>query len=204
MYCTLHQLTKNLNRICNSDFFRFLLNPKLFNTAESSMNPQQFRRFARGICDHSKSRKLCGRVLNGFACRMTSSEACSFISDIVSYDFFLDLPGSMKSFYREMPEIGEQVESFLSTTRTMDREGNIVDSDEDEAGNLRYFFTFYFFLFLLYYCIFFFMYLLFLFFSYRFLFNYLSFVFFFYSCDIAFQYYFSKNSVNQLHYIFKW
>lgn len=101
------------------------------------MNPQQFRRFARGICDHSKSKKLCGRVLNGFACRMTSQEACSFISDIVSYDFFLDLPGSMKSFYREMPEIGGDVESFLSATRTMDREGNIVDSDEDETGNLR-------------------------------------------------------------------
>jgi hypothetical protein len=168
------------------------------------MNPQQFRRFARGICDHSKSRKLCGRVLNGFACRMTSSEACSFISDIVSYDFFLDLPGSMKSFYREMPEIGEQVESFLSTTRTMDREGNIVDSDEDEAGNLRYFYNFYFFLFFLYYYIFFFFVPLISLFSYRFLFNYLSFVFFFIHAISLFNTILVKSSVNQLHYIFKW
>ena len=101
------------------------------------MDPQQFRRFVRVICDHSQTKKICGRVLNAFACRMTSSEASSFVSDIVSYDFFLDLLGNMKVFYKQMPEIGEQVKSFLSSTRNMDEDGNLVDSDVDEGGNLR-------------------------------------------------------------------
>ena len=36
---------------------------------------------------------------------MTSSEAASFVCDIVCYDFFMDLSGNMKKFYKEMPEI---------------------------------------------------------------------------------------------------
>ena len=102
------------------------------------MDPQQFRRFVRVICDHSQTKKVCGKILNAFACRMTSSEACSFISEIVSYDFFLDLNGDMKGFYKQMPEIGENVKNFLSSTRNTDEEGNLVDSDVDEGGNLRY------------------------------------------------------------------
>lgn len=101
------------------------------------MDPQQFRRFVRVICDHSQTKKVCGRILNVFACRMTSSEASSFISEIVSYDFFLDLSGDMKGFYKQMPEIGEHVKNFLTSTRNTDLEGNLVDSDVDEGGNLR-------------------------------------------------------------------
>lgn len=101
------------------------------------MNAIQFRRFARVLCDHAGSKSVCGRILNAFACRMTSSEAASFICDIVSYDFFMDLSGSIKKFYKEMPEIADEVRSLLSSTMDMDGEGNLIDSDEDERGNLR-------------------------------------------------------------------
>lgn len=101
------------------------------------MNVLQFRRFARVLCDHSKTKMLCGRVLNLFACRMSASEACSFICDIVSYDFFMDLTGDMEKFYKEMPDVADDVQSLLSSTRDMDSDGNLIDSDEDESGNLR-------------------------------------------------------------------
>lgn len=101
------------------------------------MNVLQFRRFARILCDHAQTKKLCGRVLNTFACRMSASEACSFICDVVSYDFFMDLSGDMKQFYKEMPEIADEIESLLASTRNMDEDGNFIDSDEDERGNLR-------------------------------------------------------------------
>lgn len=101
------------------------------------MNVQQFRRFARVICDHSRSKATCGRVLNIFASRMSSSEACSFICDIVSYDFFMDLTGKIKKFYAQLPEIKDDLKSMITSSRNVDSKGNLVDSDEDESGNLR-------------------------------------------------------------------
>ena len=109
---------------------------QLFNTAECSMNGLQLRRFCRVLCDNTRSKKLCGRILNVFASRMLSSEATSFICETVSFDFFLDLSGSMRGFYKEIPEIRDSVEAFLKVNRHMDKEGELVDSDVDEDGNL--------------------------------------------------------------------
>ena len=67
---------------------------------------------------------------------MLSSEATSFICETVSFDFFLDLSGSMRGFYKEIPEIRDSVEAFLTANRNMDGEGELIDSDVDEDGNL--------------------------------------------------------------------
>jgi hypothetical protein len=101
------------------------------------MDINQFRRFARVICDHSETKRLCGKALNKFASHMGASEAASFVCEIVAYDFFLDLSGPMSRFYKQMPEIRDEVEQRLNATRNMDGKGNLMDSDEDEHGNLR-------------------------------------------------------------------
>lgn len=120
--------------VSNSLFVQYL---QLFDVADNFMNAQQFNRFTHVICDHSKTKRSCGKVLNIFTGRMTESEAVSFICDIVEFDFFMDLSGSMKGFYKNLIEVGEGVELMLKATKSMDDKGNIVDSDADDEGNLR-------------------------------------------------------------------
>eukprot|EP00596_Hydrurales_sp_CCMP1899_P005562 CAMPEP_0119049646 /NCGR_PEP_ID=MMETSP1177-20130426/65715_1 /TAXON_ID=2985 /ORGANISM="Ochromonas sp, Strain CCMP1899" /LENGTH=418 /DNA_ID=CAMNT_0007027139 /DNA_START=83 /DNA_END=1336 /DNA_ORIENTATION=- len=109
----------------------------MFDVAQQYMNGQQFARFTHVICDQSKTKSLCGKVLNVFTRQMTASEATAFICDIVEFDFFMDLSGKMKGFYKKLVEVGEEVKLMLQATKTMDEKGNIVESDADDQGDLR-------------------------------------------------------------------
>jgi hypothetical protein len=105
------------------------------------MSSQQYRRFAATVCEHSGDKQSCGRILDALSQNMDTSAASYFICDVIRYDFFLDLSGSMKSFYAQLKkrDVRSAVENLLSTSRTMDKEGNIMDSDSeaDEHGNLK-------------------------------------------------------------------
>lgn len=46
----------------------------------------------------------------------------------MSYDFFMDLKGKLQAFLAALPDgLAERVEQLLKDTRTMDRDGNLVD-----------------------------------------------------------------------------
>jgi hypothetical protein len=105
------------------------------------MSTQQYRRFAATVCEHCPDKQSCGRILDILSQHMDTSAASYYICDVIRYDFFLDLSGNMKSFYAQLKrrEVKSSVENLLSTSRTMDKEGNLMDSDSeaDEQGNLK-------------------------------------------------------------------
>jgi hypothetical protein len=109
----------------------------LFEIANTSMDTQQQKRFAFKICDHSETKHVCGKILNTFASQFQTAEAAGFVCDVIGYDFFLDLKGSMKGFLAAMPAIADRVQMLVADTRSLDERGNIVDSDADEKGNLK-------------------------------------------------------------------
>ena len=75
----------------------------LHEIGTESMNTNQYRRLTRTICDHTARKKVCGRVLHVLVGHMQTAEAASFICDVISFDFFLDLTGTMKGFLAALP-----------------------------------------------------------------------------------------------------
>ncbi len=68
---------------------------------------------------------------------MLESEALSFIDDVISRDFFLDLRGKLGDFTSQFPELKHSIETLLQDKDRIGTSGELVDSDEDENGNLR-------------------------------------------------------------------
>jgi hypothetical protein len=49
-----------------------------------------------------------------FVRQMTASEATAFICDIVEFDFFMDLSGKMKGFYKKLVEVSHSLFILLT------------------------------------------------------------------------------------------
>ena len=103
------------------------------------MDDVEFRRFVQTICEACPSKKKVGKVLYHLLIRRFSiEEAAGYIYDMVTLDFFLDVEGDMRSFYSQLGELRPRVEMLLRTNNVLNEHGEIVASDEDERGNLRY------------------------------------------------------------------
>jgi hypothetical protein len=109
----------------------------LFSFIENNMDHKESQRYARQLCEHSPSKRVCGKILLKFTSGMSAGEAASFICDIVTLDFFQDVAGTMKEFLREVAPIRDEVEALLDESCRRDKDGEIVDSDADSEGNLR-------------------------------------------------------------------
>lgn len=67
---------------------------------------------------------------------MSSQEAVGFVDDVLSHDFFLDLRGSLKDTLKCLPDIQSELTQLFEHRQSLSN-GELVDSDEDEDGNLR-------------------------------------------------------------------
>lgn len=63
-------------------------------------------------------------------------EAVNFIADVLSYEFIYDLKGSINDLYAELPLLRRKLEEKMQFV--VNEDGKIVDSDEDENGDLMY------------------------------------------------------------------
>lgn len=110
----------------------------LYSFVGNNMDYRESQRYARQLCEHSASKRLCGRVLHKFTSGLTSSEAAAYMYDIITLDFFQDIRGSTKDLMKEIPRAQEQLEALLNASHNLDKDGEIIDSDADSEGNLRY------------------------------------------------------------------
>ena len=101
------------------------------------MNQRESQRYARTMCEHVNSKRLCGRILNKFTCTYTEEVAAIFVHDIITLDFFHDLSGTLKDFLFELTRIQQAVDTLISQSHRRDSEGEMLESDEDSQGNLR-------------------------------------------------------------------
>ncbi len=109
-------------------------------TVDNDFNFTDTQRYARAIVEHCSSKRKIARILSLFAMAQYSiGEGASFIHDIVTLDFFLDIEGSMESFFGHIKpeELRERLTILLSASHHLNGRGEIVDSDEDSEGNLK-------------------------------------------------------------------
>ena len=126
--------------------FKYIHHPKysistfqLFNLATSTdMTIQQRKQFCCRLCCAMDSKRLCGQVANIFTSDLSQEEAASFMYDIVTLDFFLDLEGNMQDFLKQVRKPAREVlEHLVSSSFNTDTNGDILESDADSDGNLR-------------------------------------------------------------------
>ena len=104
------------------------------------MEESESIRLSLEVCGYAQTKSRCGRVLATLTDTMDTAAAAALIHDIITRDFFLDLEGKMKSFYHEIQkdDLREFVMALLTESHKTNENGDIVESDEDCNGNLRY------------------------------------------------------------------
>lgn len=77
-------------------------------------------------------------LLAHFTANMSSAqEAIGFIDDVISHDFFHDLRGSLADLLQYIPDHRSELMQLFEHRQSL-KDGELIDSDEDEDGNLRY------------------------------------------------------------------
>jgi hypothetical protein len=98
------------------------------------------------LCSFAHSKRLCGKILRIFTQYNRTNDAAAIIFDVMCFDFFPDLNGKMDSFYDQFPEeLNSQLQSYMKSSKRghsangveFTDDGEIIDSDVDEAGNLK-------------------------------------------------------------------
>jgi hypothetical protein len=112
------------------------------------MNLSELRLFSKVLCEHSKSKSVAGRVLDLItqSDKLDLEQASEHLYDIVTMDFFYEIPGDMNSFLAHLgrgeenkkPGLKERVIELLEENyRRNETTGDLIESDEDSEGNLK-------------------------------------------------------------------
>jgi hypothetical protein len=105
------------------------------------MNEFELKKFAVVLCEHSPSKTMLGQILELITTmkRMNLNTSCEFIYDIITLDFFYEIPGTMNDCLTAFkPEKKEMLNELLNQTFTRKANtGDLMDSDEDSEGNLK-------------------------------------------------------------------
>ncbi len=99
-----------------------------------TLDEKQMLRFCTILCSHSETFKQTGKIVNVFSQNLLSREKAFFAYDVSQREFFLDMKGDVKDFYKQLDKgVGDQVQRMHS------EQGGIKapDSDEDDNGNLK-------------------------------------------------------------------
>lgn len=88
-------------------------------------------------CSHSETLKCCGQLLHAFCMNMLQGQAEFYITEVLKFDFVLDLFGLLEDLLDELGDLRSVVEKPIKEILKVNRIGEIVDSDADDDGNLR-------------------------------------------------------------------
>ena len=75
-----------------------------------------------------------GSLLATLTSHLLDAEAVNFMADVLSYEFIYDLKGSINDLYAQVPQLRSKLEEKMQFV--VNEQGRIVDSDEDENGDL--------------------------------------------------------------------
>ncbi len=68
---------------------------------------------------------------------MLTPVAVDTVINIMQQDFVFELTGVFNDFLKEFPDISGELEPALRNILTINSKGRVVESDEDEDGNLK-------------------------------------------------------------------
>jgi hypothetical protein len=102
------------------------------------MSLRELSRFACVLCEHAKSKAICGRALDLLTSNLEVQAASEVIFDVITLDFFYEVPGEMNLCLDQLARCKEPVTALLDEHfHRREQTGDLMDSDEDSEGNLR-------------------------------------------------------------------
>ena len=102
----------------------------------TGMDSRSLKRVCITLCSHAGSKRNCGNILGVFTQDLPTNAAVEYAHDIIQTDFFVDLRGNIKTLYKNLPDIGTQLQAHVEALWDVDGDGEIIDSETDENGNL--------------------------------------------------------------------
>ena len=118
-------------------FFYQCIFTQVKQSVVNSLTSMEFIRFTEILCENLISKKHCGKLLNNFTSHMLEKEAINIILHIMKKEYFNDLEGCNESFLNELPELRDAIWSEFSHGLKITDDFEVLDSDEDENGNLK-------------------------------------------------------------------
>ncbi len=94
-------------------------------------------RLTRVICEFCSNKTNCGEVINIFTSHYTNAEAISVIKNLLSYEFVLDIEGSIDDLLDSIESISSTDRRTIIDSLSVDAKGKVVESDEDSNGDLK-------------------------------------------------------------------
>ena len=102
------------------------------------MSGSQYMSLAVALCSFANSKRNCGEILDVICDDMEDEgQAVGFIDEVMHKDFFLDLKGRLKEFLKALPRFQSNLSVLIAEKYKLGEDGEIVESDEDQQGNLK-------------------------------------------------------------------
>jgi hypothetical protein len=103
-----------------------------------SLDEPELARYARMICEYAETKGNCGLVLSKFGAGLQEAQALGLVASVLSKEFFRDLMGKMGDFLEQLGALRPLAETLLDAEYRVDEGGELLESDQDSNGNLRY------------------------------------------------------------------
>lgn len=111
---------------------------KLYDGVVHRFTNNQMACLIQKLAAFMKTKQQCGRMMNIFVAHLTADEIIPIVVNMMHYETMTELKGSVDSLLDELPMIGAPGRVEIKAQFTLDEKGQIVESDEDEDGNLKY------------------------------------------------------------------
>lgn len=72
-----------------------------------------------------------------FSAHMTADEIVPFVVNLMHYEVIGELEGPIDAMLEEIAQVDERERAQIRANFKIDGRGNVVESDEDEDGNLK-------------------------------------------------------------------
>lgn len=102
------------------------------------LDNEDVTRLIRVLCGFCKTKAICGRMINVFTAHLSEFEIVSFVKNLLGYEVIADVEGPVKDLLKEIQSLSDVNKSEIMNCIRLDQSGNIIESDEDEEGNLKY------------------------------------------------------------------
>lgn len=102
------------------------------------MTEEQRVQYIARLCEHCNTKKSAGKVVNAFIKPLPLEDATSLVHEVVELDFFLDLKGKLKSFFKQFGDRRGAIEERVQAIATSEGVALDASEDEDQDGNLMY------------------------------------------------------------------
>ena len=105
----------------------------------SDFSDSERKHLCRICCGHASSKRSAAKIISAFIAGYSTNVCAKFICEMITFESFLDIRGKMSHFWSALQDLEKPVKDYLINDMglTLNKDGEIQESDVDEEGNLE-------------------------------------------------------------------